>query len=164
MFLLSFIFQCEFEFKVLRSISCHSFVHLSIVRHASFLSPRPHSPSLSLAPVLSNYFLVSLLPPTVLLYSAPVTSYLYLASVGLMPFGTGKMGPVSGGAPTTGSRASGRGGMLSCVPSESFSWEKGHFDFDVDCGTFGANSTHPTSHMSALQFPIFKCKLIITKR
>ena len=47
--------------------------------------------------------------------------YLYLASVGLMPFGTGKMGPVSAGAPTTGSLASGSGGMLSCVPSESFS-------------------------------------------
>ena len=49
--------------------------------------------------------------------------YLYLASVGLMPFGTGRMGPVSAGAPTTGSRASGSGGMLSCVPSESFNWE-----------------------------------------
>ena len=49
--------------------------------------------------------------------------YLYLASVGLMPFGTGKIGPVSAGAPTTGSRASGSGGMLSCVPSESFNWE-----------------------------------------
>ena len=49
--------------------------------------------------------------------------YLYLASVGLMPFGTGRMGPVSAGAPTTGSLASGSGGMLSCVPSESFNWE-----------------------------------------
>ena len=47
-------------------------------------------------------------------------TYLYLARVGLTPRGTGRMGPVSGGPPGTGSLASGNGGrsrVLSDSPS-----------------------------------------------